>query len=161
MRMTEAEYEALIARNRAAALVHVSKPKDALQEIINERGFTPVVKEYPITPVAAPRMTRRDKWKHRPVVDAYMAFKDECHAHGVTLATEGQHITFIIPMPKSWNAKKRAEMDGKPHQQRPDWDNLAKGLQDAVMEQDCTVWDCRVSKRWGIVGKIIIHNGRK
>jgi Holliday junction resolvase RusA-like endonuclease len=138
-----------------------AKPKDALQEIINERGFTPAVKEYPIVPVAKPRMTQRDRWKHRPVVDAYMSFKDECRAHGVTLTTEGQHITFIIPMPKSWNAKKRAEMDGKPHQQKPDVDNMLKGVMDAVLAQDCGVWDCRITKRWGEVGKIIINSGRK
>lgn len=47
-------------------------------------------------------------------------------------------------------------MDGKPHQQTPDKDNLEKALLDAVYDNDCRVWDGRVSKIWGREGKIIV-----
>lgn len=113
---------------------------------------------YPITPVGKPRMTQRDKWKGRDCVKRYHAFKDECRIHKVKLHLSGDHVTFILPMPKSWPEKKKVNMDGKPHQLKPDWDNLAKALQDAVMPDDCKVWNCQVSKFWGREGKIIIQS---
>ena len=111
---------------------------------------------YHITPMPKPRMTRRDKWKKRPVVLRYHAFKDEVRFQGVYLPEHGYHVTFIIPMPKSWSKKKKLEMDGEPHQQTPDKDNLEKALLDSLFEDDSRIWDGRVTKRWGQVGKIIV-----
>ncbi|CNL09497.1 Holliday junction resolvase [Yersinia mollaretii] len=48
-------------------------------------------------------------------------------------------------------------MDGKPHQTKPDKDNLEKALLDAIFEDDCRIWDGRVTKLWGEIGKIIIQ----
>jgi Holliday junction resolvase RusA-like endonuclease len=45
---------------------------------------------------------------------------------------------------------------GKPHQQKPDKDNLEKALLDAIFEDDCRIWDGRVSKVWGETGQILI-----
>lgn len=134
--------------------------KDPLQEVIVAHGFTPKRREYPITPLGKPRMTQRDKWKKRECVERYHAFKDECRTHRVTLNLSKDHVTFILPMPKSWSAKKRANMDGKPHQMKPDMDNMLKALWDAVMEQDCGIWDCRVTKLWGMEGQIIIQEAK-
>ena len=36
--------------------------------------------QFNVNPVAKPRMTQRDKWKKRPVVDKYYAYKDEMNA---------------------------------------------------------------------------------
>ncbi len=47
-------------------------------------------------------------------------------------------------------------MAGKPHQQKPDKDNLEKALMDAIYADDAHIWDSRVTKRWGEEGKIII-----
>ena len=116
------------------------------------------MKEYPIVPVAKPRMTQRDKWARRPPVVRYFMFKADCQIAGVTVNPSGDHVTFIIPMPHSWSKKKRANLDGKPHQLKPDIDNLTKALFDAVLEQDCGVWDHRATKRWGMEGKIIIQS---
>lgn len=52
--------------------------------------------------------------------------------------------------------KKRQEMTGKPHQQKPDKDNLEKALMDAIYADDAHIWDSRVTKRWGEAGQIII-----
>lgn len=111
---------------------------------------------YHIDPVAKPRMTRRDKWKPRRCVTQYFAFRDLVRLSRVELPESGYHIIFVMPMPKSWSKKKKAEMDGKGHQQTPDKDNLEKGLLDAVFKDDCRVWDGRVTKIWGEKGKIII-----
>ena len=112
---------------------------------------------YNITPVPKPRMTQRDRWSKREPVLNYLAFKDECKLKGVTIPECNYHVIFVIPMPKSWSNKKRGEMKGKPHQQRPDKDNLEKGLLDAVLKEDCRVWDGRATKIWGETGQIIIN----
>ena len=116
-----------------------------------------MIRVYQITPVAAPRQTRADRWKQRPAVMKYRAFRDECRIRGVTLPDSGYHITFVLPMPKSWSEKKRKAMDGAPHQQKPDRDNLEKGLLDALFQDDAHVWDGRTTKRWGRTGRIIIE----
>jgi len=60
-------------------------------------------------------------------------------------------------MPQSWSKKKREQMHGQPHQQRPDLDNLLKALADAIYEDDCRIWNYRsISKRWGNEGLIAI-----
>ncbi len=101
-------------------------------------------------------MTRRDKWKKRPAVLRYMAFKDECRLNKVNLPFSGSSVIFTLEMPKSWKKSKKLLMNGKPHQQTPDLDNLLKSLMDAVYGQDCTVYDVRITKLWGISGSISI-----
>jgi len=59
-------------------------------------------------------------------------------------------------MPKSWGKKKKEYFNGKPHQQKPDKDNLEKSLLDAIFNDDSHIWDGRVSKIWGEEGRIII-----
>jgi Holliday junction resolvase RusA-like endonuclease len=59
-------------------------------------------------------------------------------------------------MPSSWSKKKRQAMAGKPHQQKPDKDNLEKALMDAIYADDSHIWDSRVTKLWGEEGQIII-----
>ncbi|MGL5289400.1 MAG: nuclease domain-containing protein [Aeromonas sp.] len=114
------------------------------------------VHSYPITPVPKPRMTQRDKWQQRPAVMRYRAFCDAVRVAGITLPEAGYHVTFYLPMPASWSARKRLNMAGKPHQQRPDKDNLEKALLDAIYAEDCQIWDGRTTKRWGVEGRIEI-----
>lgn len=113
--------------------------------------------EYPIVPVPKPRMTQRDKWQKRPAVMRYRAFCDEVRARSINLPESDYHVIFVMPMPKSWSKKKQAEMDGKPHQQKPDKDNLEKALLDAIFDDDSRIWDGRVSKVWGITGMITVR----
>jgi Holliday junction resolvase RusA-like endonuclease len=115
-----------------------------------------VMKSYEIVPMGKPRMTQKDKWAKRPAVLRYRAFKDECRLKKVVVPESAAHIIFVIPMPSSWSKQKRAEMAGKGHQQKPDLDNLHKALLDAVFEEDSHVFDHRVSKIWGVTGKILI-----
>lgn len=115
------------------------------------------MKKYEITPVPKPRMTQRDKWQKRPAVLRYRAFCDECRLLGVVVPESGAHIVFNMPMPASWSKKKRAEMLGQPHQQRPDVDNLGKAIFDAVLPDDSVVWDIRMTKVWAETGAIEIR----
>lgn len=116
----------------------------------------PRVAKYLVTPLGKPRMTRSDRRKERPPVARYRLFCDDVRLHEIRVPEAGAHITYVLPMPKSWSKKKRAAMDGQPHQQKPDVDNLTKALLDALFEDDAHIWDVRTSKRWGEVGMIII-----
>lgn len=117
--------------------------------------------EYNIEPVPKPRMTQRDRWQLRPPVMRYRKFCDRAREHKICVPESGAHITYVLPMPKSWNQKKRAQMAGKPHQQKPDIDNLTKALLDALFDDDAHIWDVRTTKIWGETGMIIIEEQKK
>ena len=111
---------------------------------------------YSIKPVPKPRQTKSDKWKKRDCVLQYRAFADECRLKKVWIPESGATITFYIEMPKSWSKKKRDFMLGRPHQQKPDIDNLSKSLLDAVHKEDSHIYDIRVAKYWAIEAGIRI-----
>lgn len=102
-----------------------------------------------ITPVPKPRMTQRDRWAKRPAVVRYYAY---CDLLRVLLPdyqpSEKLVLEFGVPMPKSWSAKKRSLMEGKPHRQRPDIDNLAKAIMDALCEDDSYIYSLKAEKYW-------------
>jgi len=108
-----------------------------------------------------PRMVRSDKWKKRAVTSKYWAMKDQ-----IVLAAKKQQfglseqfiITFQIEMPKSWSEKKKKEMLGAGHRQRPDLDNLCKGLMDCLLKEDSVVWQIHATKYWSDKNRISIHN---
>ena len=112
-----------------------------------------------VAPFAKPRMTQRDRWAKRQIVRDYFAFRDTVKQEIERLLAlqnnddknkswEELDIVFFIPMPKSWSKKKRSEMAGTPHKQRPDLDNYIKGLLDALLEEDCKVWRVSARKIW-------------
>jgi Holliday junction resolvase RusA-like endonuclease len=100
-------------------------------------------------------MTRSDKWKKRPCVIRYFDFRDAIKAQGVTYEA-GQEIVFLMPMPKSWSKKNKAEMCGMPHMQKPDIDNLVKALLDSIYEDDSHIHTIKAKKIWSYEGQILI-----
>lgn len=108
-----------------------------------------------IDPMGKPRMTQRDKWFKRPVVQRYWEYKAEILRHGVQLP-EIYKVIFHMPMPKSWSKKKKEQFNTRPHKQTPDKDNLEKGLLDALFEDDSFIWSGWVEKRWSHDGYIEI-----
>jgi len=111
---------------------------------------------YRITPVPKCRQTRSDKWKKRPCVMRYRSFADEVRQLGITVNPCGDLIIFYLPMPTSWSKQKKKDMDGTPHRQKPDIDNLLKALLDAVFYNDSHIYDIHPIKRWAYEGSICI-----
>jgi Holliday junction resolvase RusA-like endonuclease len=112
-----------------------------------------------ITPVSKPRMTQSDKWQRRVCTTRYWAFKDQLKA----LWGEGDlpaaiSIKFYIPMPASWSEKKKNLMEGKPHQAKPDIDNLVKSIFDCLAKSDAYIWRVEACKYWAREGSIEIGN---
>ena len=102
-----------------------------------------------VAPCSKPRMTRADKWKKRPSVVKFFAFRDAIKQSSVhNIALESFDIEFYIQMPKSWSKKKKELHNGNPHKQRPDLDNYIKAWCDSVFEEDSVVWRFKATKRW-------------
>lgn len=75
------------------------------------------------------------------------------------------HMVFEMQMPKSWSQKKRNEMNGKPHLQRPDTDNLVKAVMDGMKGcwlDDSQVYEIHANKVWAESGAVTISvDGRE
>lgn len=126
----------------------------------------------PVTPQRAPRMNSGDKTSRRngmparPIVRKYAEYCSAIRSHwpkGMDFPDERAWIVFYVPMPKSWSKKKKDEMRGRLHQQRPDKDNYEKGLYDAIYykhpkgKDDSHIADSRITKLWADVGYIEIY----
>lgn len=102
-------------------------------------------------------MTQSDKWKKRPPVVKYFEYANTLKSLDIDVKWEPLSLHFVMPMPKSWSKKKKAEMIGKPHKQKPDLDNLIKAFQDAVLKEDSIVWIYgTMMKTWGENGCITV-----
>jgi Holliday junction resolvase RusA-like endonuclease len=127
-----------------------------VQDFLMQQPAAVSAQVYEIVPVPKPRMTQRDKWKPRPRVERYRTFCDQARALEINLPLSGAHIVFVLPMPRSWSKKKRAEYLGRPHQSKPDLDNMIKALADALHKEDSGLWDIHATKIWGDRGEIRI-----
>lgn len=107
-----------------------------------------------VDPIGKPRMTQRDKWKPTAATLRYRAYKDELNWIFKDELPQQLRVTFGIAMPKSWSEKKCALMRGKPHQQKPDIDNLVKGLLDALTLEDAYIYEVHADKSWWTHGFI-------
>ena len=111
-------------------------------------------------PFPAPRMVRSDKWKKRPCVMHYHAFRDELQLalRKAKFEFKGQlHIEFYLQMPKGWSAKKKKEMLGMPHTVKPDIDNLVKAFMDSFRKNDSFVYRLHTAKWWADKNAIAIN----
>lgn len=68
--------------------------------------------------------------------------------------------TFSFQVPKSWSKVKRAAMLGKPHESRPDLDNLAKFVNDVangiLWQDDAQIARLSLEKVWAEEDKTVI-----
>lgn len=114
--------------------------------------------KYKIDPMGAVRMNAKTmflKDKRGDRARKYLAYKSKLKAMGIIL-TNTPEIIFEIKMPDSWSLKKKHTMNGEPHQQKPDIDNLIKGVFDAVLKEDKQIYKVTAIKKWSTEGAIII-----
>lgn len=69
-------------------------------------------------------------------------------------------VLAVFKPPKSWSGVKTKRALGGPHIQKPDGENIAKTIADALngvaYADDCQIADWAIAKRWGPVEKTII-----
>lgn len=121
----------------------------------------------PLRPVPYHRMTQHSKFSEK--AKEYRSWKNSiqfCLKTAERTLPEGHiplqqrktlGIQFHLPMPKNWSLKRKSELRGTPHTQRPDLSNLLKALEDALWQEDSVLWYYNhLSKFWNDSGKIII-----
>ncbi len=129
------------------------KPKDSCIHVYNpdhvvSRVTVPFIFKGKV--MSKPRMTRGDRWKKRPCVLAYWAWKDDLNKQfpghlGMAISLSWDAY---IKIPKSWSKKKKAAMMGQPHRQKPDRDNIDKAILDALFPEDKTISSGLIAKFW-------------
>lgn len=159
MSFTKEQVEDMQRRITANAVKHAyPDPIVTGRGLLDRMGPLSVIID--IDPIGAPRQTRRDAWKPSPAVQRYRAWKDKfrpaCADAGWKLGPVFR-AEFELAMPASWSKKKRAAMNGQPHQQKFDVDNIAKACLDAFGEDDAFVHTLQVTKRWAEKGRIILY----
>ncbi len=99
-----------------------------------------------------PTMTRRDKWKQRDCVMEYRRWCDTLREYCPKPPAPESIQEIIIEaqygMPSAWSAKKQAAMLGTHKRTKPDGDNIAKAICDALWKQDQQLGDIVVRRRW-------------
>lgn len=133
-------------------------------EMLGKVGANSSTRQFTIhtEPVPAPRMTKRDvyrvtaKYPRRPCVQRYFDYKETIQraVGDIPIVPDEIHAVFHLSMPDSWSKKKRQDMEGKPHRQKPDFDNLAKSILDSLFLQDGGVWKGTFEKRWAVHGRV-------
>ena len=104
-----------------------------------------------IEPMGKPRMTQRDKWKKRPAVVRFHAFRDYVRLKTNSLDISDAYSvswTAYFSMPKSWSNKKKEALKGQAHRQKPDRDNIDKAILDSLMKEDSGISEGKIIKRW-------------
>lgn len=122
-----------------------------------------------ITPMGAPRMTQRDRWAKRPVVERYFAYRDELRlivnrqfGGPDRLVHDGRiGLIFALPIPRSRYKQRKgypALLPSAPHEQKPDLDNLVKGFKDALFTEDSHIHEYapEMKKIWHTYGYILV-----
>lgn len=117
-----------------------------------------MIRLYPVTPSPAPRQVQKDRWRPSPRVLRYRAYRDELTMKGLRIPEPFHHIVFVLPMFETWSAKKKAEHEGRPHQQTPDRDNLEKAVLDTAYGEDCHIWHGATTKLWGRRGVLLVSD---
>ena len=111
-----------------------------------------------VVPVGKPRSTRFTD-RQAPALVRYRLFRDALQGaaakEGFVPPEAGASLVFYLPMPRSWSEREKRAMDGQPHQQKPDKDNLEKAFWDALLGEDSRIWHtASVEKRWAREGRI-------
>ena len=107
--------------------------------------------ELPLEPMGKPRMTQRDRWKKRPAVLRYHAFRDEFKLRTRHKLPESMLVlswVAFFPMPQSWSKTKKIEHAGRPHRQKPDRDNIDKAILDCLEFDDKQIYGGEIYKFW-------------
>jgi Holliday junction resolvase RusA-like endonuclease len=112
---------------------------------------------FPVTPIGKVRMVKSDAWKKRPEVLRYWVYKDQlvsiAKGANFTMPEAFWWMVCYIPMARSWSKKKKKLNAGCPHKQKPDKDNIEKGILDSLCRDDSHIWDGRITKIWCYEGE--------
>ena len=105
---------------------------------------------------ARPRVTRG----HAYMPHSYTLARDALRLMfgAVTVAPPwALHVTAVRAMPASWSKRRRGEMAGAWCVSKPDADNIAGAVMDALFEDDAAVVEVACRKVWGATPELHIE----
>ena len=139
-----------LAMPGVSSLVGINHEPIHVKTTVVEAGFETVSFTVPGEVVGKPRMTRRDKWQKRECVLHYRDYCDRIRAAAGEVSHLPDKIRAVvyIAMPTSWSQRKKQQMNGQPHQSKPDSSNIIKGIEDALFEEDSCLWAISLEKFW-------------
>jgi len=91
----------------------------------------------------------------------YWSYCDRINIQALLLNFKLPHlfdVTFVFPMPNSWDKEKKSIMDGQIHEVGPNINRLYKGFLDAFFDKDNCIYYASPRKIWGFSGKIIVKS---
>ena len=103
---------------------------------------------------------RSNRYTRNAAIEKYHIWAEklryEMKEQGIRLCDLGEVIQIDwyakIQMPKSWTKKKKLELDGEIHRQKPDRDNIDKAILDSMYykadSDDCVVGCGYLEKKW-------------
>lgn len=104
-------------------------------------------------------MTRGDRWKRRPCVMRYWAWKDlakKCVEEQIGALPDAKQIRCFDMLAIFEPPKTKQSRIGELHRQRPDLDNVAKCAFDSLFSEDCAIAKAVLEKRWGSQARLEI-----
>jgi Holliday junction resolvase RusA-like endonuclease len=117
-------------------------PQTFVRATVNDRIFFKIPRNK-LRPAGLKRLMRLERYNHYKIDLNALA-----KAKKFELPEQGAHVTFFIPVPKSWAKYKKADMHMRLHQTTPDVDNLTKAMFDSLMAEDKHIADIHITKRW-------------
>lgn len=111
-----------------------------------------------VKPMPKPRMTHQGRFDPRQ--KKFWAYKEQLlWAAKLCKFSPGTalEMTFYMPLPRV-QKKSDTRKPGDPHTQKPDIDNLVKGVLDSFFEDDSNVHEVNAKKIWANVGAVEIKN---
>lgn len=117
-------------------------PQTYVRVVYNDRIFFRIPRAS-LRPAGLARLERIERYNNYKI-----AVLAEAKRIGFKMPEQGAHVTFYIPVSKSWRKHKKEAYHLQLHQERPDADNLYKSLSDSLMYEDKTIADVRITKKW-------------
>lgn len=96
-----------------------------------------------LRPAGLKRLKRLEKYNRYKI-----SLLAEAKRMRFVLPEQGAAVTFFIPVSKSWPKWKKEKMHMQLHQEKPDWDNLAKAMGDSLLIEDKHIASIMITKRW-------------
>lgn len=117
-------------------------PQTHVRATVGDRIFFKIPRDK-LRPAGLKRLLRLERYNEYKINLNALAKQQK-----FVMPEQNAHVTYYIPVPKSWKKYKKEQMHMRLHQSTPDVDNLTKALFDSLMAEDKHIADIRITKKW-------------
>jgi Holliday junction resolvase RusA-like endonuclease len=117
-------------------------PQTHVRATVGDRIFFKIPRDK-LRPAGLKRLLRLERYNEYKINLNALAKQQK-----FVMPEQNAHVTYYIPVPKSWKKYKKENMHMRLHQSTPDVDNLTKALFDSLMAEDKHIADIRITKKW-------------